>query len=157
MVELGADAAGAPHLDRSQLEQPDAAMQRREAVRNVVDPRIEFEVAADGAGLGAGTLVDQLLHLGDRREPADHLFGKPQRSPQARRRIGVDGQDGEAAFGVGVGQQAGERGLAHAPFAGNCDLHSGVLPRPRRTASARRRLDHGYHVEPLLAARRQPG
>ena len=73
--------------------------------------------------------------------PRTSVFGEPERAAQARRRIGVDGQHLEAALGVGVGQQAGQRGLAHAALAGDGDLHvpaAAECRRMPRTASARR-------------------
>jgi hypothetical protein len=43
-----ADAPGAAHLDGSQFEQPNTAVLHRELIRQVVDARVEFEIAASG-------------------------------------------------------------------------------------------------------------
>jgi len=40
-----------------------------EALRQVVDARVEGEEAADRARLGPGALLDQFVHLRDRAQP----------------------------------------------------------------------------------------
>jgi len=120
---LRADAARSTQIDRAHLQQPYTAMRHAEAIGDVVDARVDLEEATYGPGLGAGALLDQVVHLGDRAQPGAQLGWEAERPGQAGRRVGVRGQHHAPCVGVHLSQQRRQRRLAHSSLAGNRQLH----------------------------------
>ena len=118
---LGADAAAAAGLHRAHDQQLDAVDVAGEFVGDIADLRVQLEEFI-GIG-GAGALLYQLTHFGNRGDGVDLLLCQAQGQSQIGVRVHVGGQHSTALVGVQAGQRGGERRFAHAALSGNGYFH----------------------------------
>jgi hypothetical protein len=104
------------------LEEPNSVRLRTEALGDVVHSGVHLEPSSDTARLRSGALFDELFHLSDGRDLGHELWGKAEGPGQVGRRVGIDDDHSSPLLYVGVGQKAGDGGLAHAAFSGDCYL-----------------------------------
>jgi hypothetical protein len=121
---LRADATRAPLLDRPKLQETDTPMEGRKALRDIFHSRVQAEIPAHAAGLSAGALGDQILHVRDRLKPCEQRRREAERLTQTGRGVSVHCEHLIALRSVAIRQQGCGRRLAHPAFSRHCDLHT---------------------------------
>ena len=114
----------------AQAHEFDVVQPDGKGVGDVVHLGVQFEEPADGAGLGAGALENQLFHLGDGGDLVG--IGNAQGRRQVGVRVRIDGQDLFAPVAQRPRQKRRKCRFAHTAFAADCQFHVPILSCTRR-------------------------